>query len=203
LLLAACSAGPLPTAAAHVDSPEHFLLDPTPTALPPSQRIIIRTVSLSLLVEDTAAALTELQQAVEDAGGFVVSASSWSSPDSPGYSSLSARVPPEALSALRRAALEGADQVQSDSMYSQDATSQYRLLHKRLQDLIQAQEHIWTLLVESRDPRQATSLTMVRDLLQSERTSVEGQLASYDEQSTLASFDVTFNQPAAIFAPQE
>jgi len=140
---------------------------------------------------------------VEQAGGFVVSASSWSSPGSPAYSSLSARVPPESLSVLRRAALEIAEEVQSDSLYTQDVTSDYRLLHKRLQDLTQAQDQIWWLLIQTDDPKLASTFTILRDLLQTERSSVESQLLYYDQQAAFASFDITLNQPPYPLTPTE
>jgi hypothetical protein len=142
-------------------------------------------------------AISLVEEAILDAGGFVVSASSWSSPGSPGYSSLSARVPPDSLPKVRSVALELASQVQSDSTYSQDVTSECRQLQQRLQAVALAENHVWELLIQTTDPQVATSLTIVRDLLVQERTNIERQLADYQERAMLASFDVTFNAPTA------
>ncbi len=166
----------------------------SPTALPTGTRIILRSSSLTLIVEDPAKALSALERAVEEAGGFVVSASYYSSPDYPGYASLNAQVPPENLPELRRAAMAIASQVQSDSLYSQDVTSDFRRLHERLNQLHQSEDHLWQLATETRDHDLADSLTLLRDLIQQETLNVESQLLNYEDRSTLAAFDVTFNQ---------
>ena len=64
--------------------------------------MIIRSSSMSLTVDDPVKALSALEAAIQEAGGFVVSASYYSSGDSGGYSNLSAKVPPEALVSLRQ-----------------------------------------------------------------------------------------------------
>lgn len=162
---------------------------------------MIQSASLSLAAEDPTEALTTLEQAVLDAGGFIVSASSWSSPGSPGYASLSARVPPEALAEVRRAALDLALQIQGDSMYGQDVTMEIRRLHGRLQSLVQAEDHVRRLIAEADDPQLAASLTVINDLVSLEVTNVRNQLADYESRSTLASLDVSFNSSAAMIAP--
>lgn len=166
----------------------------SPTPPPPGARVILRTSSLSLNVEDPVEALSALEQAVQDAGGFVVSASYYSYSDTGGYASLSARVPPQSLPELRRAALEIATDVESDSVYSQDVTSEYRHLQDRLGQLRETEDQLWQLLTESGDPEPAGSLALLRELIQEETRSVESQLLSYEDRSTLASFDVTLNQ---------
>ena len=83
---------------------------------------------MSLVVEDPRKVLATLEELVVEAGGFVTSASSYSSSESIAYANLSARVPPDMLPALRRAVLDLALQVQNDSMSSQDITHQYRSL---------------------------------------------------------------------------
>jgi hypothetical protein len=169
-----------------------------PGTLPFGTRLIIRSSSMTMVVDDPAKALSALEQAVEDAGGFVVSASYYSSPDYPGYSSLSARVSPEALTDLRRAALRIASSVQSDSVYSQDVTGEYRLLYAQLTELQQTEEHLWQLVTETKDRELAASFALLRDLIQQEATSVESQLLSYEDRSAFATFDVTLNQTVEI-----
>jgi hypothetical protein len=173
---------------------------PTPTTLPQGTRTIIRSASLSLTANDPVRAISQVEQAVLDAGGFVVSASSWSSPGSPGSSSLSARVPPDSLPKVRLDALELASQLQSDSTYSQDVTSEFRQLQQRLQAVALAENDVWRLLIQTTDPQLAISLTLARDLLVLERTNIERQLADYQDRAMLASFDVTFNAPTELIS---
>jgi len=167
---------------------------PMPTRLPPDAHMTIRTSSLTLIVDDPVASLAILEQAVEDAGGTVVSASSYAYPDSTGYASLSARVSPEAVAGLRQTAIGIALNVQSDSTYGQDVTAEYRLMQNRLFQLQRAEEDLWRLLTETKDRELAASLTLLRELVQREQESLQSQLVNYDDRATGASFDVTFNQ---------
>jgi hypothetical protein len=169
-------------------------LPTAPPTLPDRTRIIIRSSSMSLFVDDPSKALSALEQAVQDAGGFVVSASFYSSPVYPGYSSLNAQVPPESLPELRRVAMEIASEVQSDSLYSQDVSSEFRLLHRRLMQLQRSEDHLWQLATETKDHDLADSLTLLRDLIQQEMVGIEGQLLDLEDRSTFATFDVTLNQ---------
>lgn len=188
-LLIACS----PRASASPISPPAKLTVVASTSLPPTH-MIIRSSSLSLVVDDPAEALSAIEQAVEDAGGFVASASYYSSPEYGDSASLSAKVPPESLSDLRRATLKLATEVQSDSVYSQDVTSEYQLLNDKLNDLNKTEAHLWELVTQTEDAELAKSLTLLRDLVQREISSVESQLLNYENSSAVASFDVTINQ---------
>lgn len=165
----------------------------TPDALPSDFKIMIRTSSMSLIVDDPVEALSTLEQAVQDAGGTVMSASSYTYPESGSYSNLNARVPPEALADLRRTAHSLATQVQNDSIYNQDVTGQYKDLHERLVRLHQADAHLWELITSARDPKLVESLTLLRELLQQDMTNVESQLHGYDDGATLASLDITLS----------
>ena len=209
LLLAACtpvvssSLDPISTLRSPTPPGQSFPTASTNTSWQPGTRIIIHSASLSITVDDPLQVLTELEMAVEEAGGYVVSASSWSSPESPAYSSLSARVPPESLPELRRAALEIAGVVQNDSLYTQDATTEYRLLRNRLANLARAQEELWQLVIEADDPQHAATFVILHDLLQAETSSMESQVLSYEDRAQLASFDITLNQPSYYLTPVE
>lgn len=203
LLMSSCSTvrGPslilptvpaIPSAAARSPNPA------TRTVLPQSLRRVAHSASLTIVVDDPAMALSRLQGAILEAGGFVLSSSSWSSPGSPGYSNLSARVPSDALSNLRQVALELARQVQSDSTYGQDMTTELRQLQRRLQDVTQAEDHLWQFIVQSDDPQLGTSFAVVRDLLQREKADIERQLADSADRVAFASFDVVLNQASGL-----
>ncbi len=201
LLIAACA-----TSVEKVQTPKPGLTAPgtksqasTPTSLSPEIKLIIRTSSMSLIVEDPVEALSMLEQAVEDAGGTVMSASSYSYPESGAYSNLNARVPPEALTELRRTTRELADEIQNDSVYNQDVTAQYRMLHDRLVDLNQAETHLWRLIADTQDARMVESLSLLRELVQQDVKNVESEMLNYEEGARLASFDITISgSPEAV-----
>lgn len=179
---------------------------PTPTPVPPvpspqvtpERSVILESASLSLIAEDPGRASASLEELIQEAGGYIVSASSWSSPEGGGYASLSARVPPEALASLRRAAIDNAGQTQSDSRYSQDVTVEYGFLLAHWAELERADLHLQRLLSESRDPEVITSWMLLRGLLLQERKNVEGQLQGYRDRMTLASLDVSWTQDVSL-----
>jgi hypothetical protein len=168
----------------------------TPLEFP--DRVVITSSSLSFLVEDPAATLAELEVLVEEAGGFVSSASSWSDPQT-AYASLSAKVPPAALADLRRSAIELASGVQSNSTYSQDVTSEVESLRDRLALIDESEDRLLEILLGSSDATLAKSYVLIAQLFQQERQNAGSQLDNYMESSRLSSFDVTLNgQPIGL-----
>ena len=163
--------------------------------------IVLRSSNMSLVVQDPAGAMGELENLIEEAGGVVGSASSWSSGDG-GYSSLSARVPLDSLTGIRQAARGLALQVQSDSTYSQDVTSEYGRLVARLRQLEQAEREIRALLAVANDTEKVASFQLVLDLLRQETDNIVSQVTSYNDRATLASFDISLtSMPATPYFP--
>jgi len=158
--------------------------------------IVLRSSNMSLVVQDPVATMGELESLIEEVGGVVGSASSWSSGDG-GYSSLSARVPLDSLTGIRQAARGLALQVQSDSTYSQDVTSEYERLVERLRQLDQAEREIRTLLAVANDPERVSSFQLVLDLLRQESDNIAIQVSSYNDRATLATFDISLTSMPA------
>ena len=200
LLLSACAG----TNNSKVDLAQPTAETPVvPSFLLPVERVILHSASYTITVRNPARALSDLQRAVEAAGGYVDSASSWSGEGSGSYASLSAKVPPESLAALSEAVNKIADQVQNQNVYVQDVTSEVLKLQRRHHDLNQAQDEILLALISTKDPDNFSTYGILRELLDTELKSVESQLESYEQQSRLAGFDVTINQPASLIAPIE
>ena len=161
-------------------------------------RVVITSSSLSLTVDDPSDALAELEVLVEDAGGLISSASSWSDPQT-AYASMSAKVPPTALADLRRAAIGLSSGVQSNSTYSQDVTSEVQSLRQRLALVDESENRLLDILLTSSDASLAKSYVLIAQLFQQERQNAESQLQNYMDSSTLSSFDVTLNgQPTTL-----
>ena len=203
-LLLTVSAGCAGNNQANVDPAQPIAETPVvPSFLLAVDQVILHSASYTITAKDPARALSDLQRAVEEAGGFVNSASSWAGEGSGDYASLSANVPPEALPALSEAVNKIADKVQNQSVYVQDVTTDFLRLQRRHQDLTQAQDQIFLLLISTKDPDKFSAYGTLRELLDTELRSVENQLESYEEQSRLATLDVTINQPASLLAPLE
>jgi hypothetical protein len=155
-----------------------------------------------LIVDDPAAALAEFESVIEEAGGFISSASSWPAYEGADYASVSARVPPEALPELRRAAFELASRIQSQSSYSQDVTAEYNGLLERLHDIRETERRLLEFVPAVGEPGFGRSVMLLSELLRQERRNIESQILSYDDRAELASLDITFNEmpvPAVLF----
>lgn len=194
--MAACAR--LPDTAASTPTPANLPTSAAASPRPPldfPDRMVTASSSLSILVDDPVATLAELQARVEEAGGFVSSASSWSD-GTTAYASLSARVPPEALADLRKGVIELASSVQNNSTYSQDITAEVQSLQDRLEFIDESEQRLLDVLLGSGDASLAKSFVLIAQLFQQERLNAENQLQSYLESSTLSSFDVTLNGQA-------
>jgi hypothetical protein len=196
LLLTACSGT---NATAQPVSPTPVM----PSFLLPMDGVILHSASYTIIAKNPARTLADLQKAVEQAGGYVSSASSYGGEGSGNYASLSAKVPPEALSALGDKIDKLADQVQNRNVYVQDVTAEILRLQQRHDDLARAQDDILSFLISQKDLDKVSSYGILHELLDNELKSVESQLASYQQQSKLASFDVTINQTASPVLPIE
>lgn len=208
-LLAACTTQPIvsqPTAPpSGPATTATSLAMPAATATPfrSASRVVLRSSSLSLIVEDPATALAEFEPVIEEAGGFISSASSWPAYEGTDYASLSARVPPEALPELRRAALELANQIQSQSSYSQDVTVEYNALLERLLDIRETEGRLLQFVPAAGEPAFGRSVILLSELLRQERRNLESQIQSYDDRAELASLDITFNGMPSPLVPFE
>ena len=197
LFLSACAE----TNNSNLDPAQPVETPAVPSFLLPVDSVILHSASYTIIVRNPTRALTDLQRAVEEAGGFVNSASSWAGDGSGSYASLSAKVPPESLSALSEVVDRIANQVQSQSAYVQDVTSDILQLQRRHHDLTRAQAEILLVLVNRQDRDRFSSYGILRELLDTELESVESQLESYEQQARTGTFDVTLNQPASRVAP--
>ena len=162
------------------------------------RRLILQSANLSLVVDDPVRVLAQIEGAVAEMGGVVLSSSTWSSPGSPTSASLSVRIPPEALLKLRRLATGLATQVQNDNVYSQDATQDYLRLRQRLEDLTQAETDLVEIITGGAGRQAARSLLIAGQMVAQERVNIESQIADYDNRASLASFDLSLNGPGPM-----
>jgi len=158
--------------------------------------IVMRSSNLSLIVQDPAQVIGELERRIEEAGGYVASASSSSSPEG-GYANVSARVPLEALTGLRLAAREMALQIEYDSTYSQDVTIEYAGLVERQRQLERAEQDIWSVLAETTDAQRIAAFQLLLDLVRQEAQNVESQLRYYTDSAGLATLDISLRATSA------
>ena len=158
--------------------------------------IVLRSSNLSLIVQDPAATIGEMERRIEEAGGYVSSASTSSSSDG-GYANLSARVPLESLTGLRLAVREMALQIEYDSTYSQDVTVEYAGLVERQRQLERAEQDIWSVLAKTTEAQSRAAFQLLLDLVRQESQNVESQLMYYNDSAGLAALDISLRSTAA------
>lgn len=116
------------------------------------ERLIVRTGSIFMVVEDTRAAQAEIEQMVNsmaDQGAFIVSSNEYGgAPDSPPYINMSIRVPAErfdeVMNRLKAMAVPGTTPTVSES--AQDVTEEYVDLEARVQSLEAARDRLLELM---------------------------------------------------------
>lgn len=116
------------------------------------ERMIIRTVNMSILVEETDETLEELYALVKFHKGYIADSNRWLEDDN-AMARVTLRVPAESLDPVLEAIRGMAIEVDSESLSGQDVTEEYTDLQARLGNLEAAEEQLLALLAEAREMR--------------------------------------------------
>lgn len=116
------------------------------------ERMIIRTVNLTLTVEDTAETLDALEGLAAGYDGYVADSNRWFS-DERLFANVTLRVPAESLDAFLGEVRDLAIRVDSESVDSDDVTEEYADISARLTNLEATEVELRELLTEVRENR--------------------------------------------------
>jgi hypothetical protein len=156
---------------------------------------VIRTASLSLVVEDPAASADEIAKMAEELGGFVVSsnifqASFDETSNVVTRASVTIRVPSESLDEALEEIEAGAIEIQERNVHGEDVTQQYTDLQSRLRNLESAEEQLLEIMdsaTETEDVlRVFDNLTRVREEIEV----LQGQINYYEDSARLSSISI-------------
>ncbi len=149
----------------------------------PSERMIVRTVNMSVVVEDTDVALTAIREMVASYKGYIAESNRWLVDEQPrAYVTL--RIPAdkldEALDSLRSAAIR----VESESSSGQDVTEEYYDVDARLRNLEAAETELLAMLADARERggKADDILAIYREI-----TSIRGQIETLQGRKTYLS----------------
>lgn len=117
-------------------------LVPQPAQLVSQQRIIIRTVNMSIVVDEIQAAIDDIARIADEAGGWMVS----SDHSLKHAGSISIRVPATGLDSVVETLRDLATDVESETNSSQDVTDEYYDLQSRLKNQRATEEALIKLL---------------------------------------------------------
>lgn len=164
------------------------------------ERMVISTVKLVILVDDTNVTLTELRSLVQAQQGYISDSQQWLSNEQP-YARVTLRVPAESLNATLDAIRGLALRVQSESISGEDVTEEYINLDARISYLEATQKELLALLADVRESGgKAEDILAVYDkVLQvgQEIESLKGRQKYLATMTAMATFSVEIQPKAA------
>ncbi|MHB0858930.1 MAG: DUF4349 domain-containing protein [Anaerolineae bacterium] len=164
------------------------------------ERMIIRTVNMSLVVEDTEKVLRDLSALVKSHNGYVASSNSWHSEDQL-YANVTLRVPAGSLDAVLESVRGMVISVDSENLSGQDVTEEYTDLQARLRNLEATERELQALLTEVRENRGKADeiLAIYRELtiIRGEIESMKGRAQYLERMTALATIQMDIRPKAA------
>jgi len=171
--------------------------------VPEARRIVIKNASLSIVVDDPSLAMDAISRMAEAMNGFVVSANLYKTYTDSGAevprASITVRVPAEKLNdALAQIKAQSTQPVLSESITSEDVTSQYTDLQSRLTNLEAAEAQLQQIMDSA---TKTEDVLAVYNQLVSVREQIEvikGQIKYYDESAALSAISVELIADEAV-----
>jgi len=164
----------------------------------PSERMVIKTASLSVRVRDVAAANTRAIQLAEAGGGYVQSSSQWN--EGGERADLTIRVPPERFLPLI-GDLEKLGAAEAKSISGEDVTEEYYDLDARLENLIQVRSRLFALLDRAVKVTDAVEVERELERVGGEVNQIKGRMKYLQTMTGLATVNLslyTDEKPSAV-----
>ena len=199
---AAAAPTPAPVAAAAVAPAGDFAVpsyQQIQAAVAAQDRIIVRTVGMTLVVAQVSAVVDEIGQVARDLGGWVVS----SDRSSKHTGFVAIRVPAQALEDAVRQLRQLAVEVESESSTSQDVTDEYVDSNSRLRSLRATEAALLELLEQSADVESALLVRAELSQVQTEIESLMGRIKYLEQTAAFSLINVDLRlaaQPLAVDA---
>lgn len=183
---------------------------PAPAAAAPQsldtgvvERQIIRTGTLSVVVTELAAAVTQVEDIVAGISGAFVAASNIQQDDPRRVSTITVRVPVETFDATLAALRNVGAEVIDEDIRSQDVTAQYTDLTARLRNATAAEQQLLDILTRAQSVQDTIEvqreLTQVRERIEV----LQGQLNVLTNQTTLATIVLRLHPAADLIVRRE
>ena len=159
-----------------------------------SERMIVRTGSLSIVVEDTEETLEVIERLATELGGYVSDLQSWRRNDQLA-ATVTVRVLASSFDQARERIKELAIEVESENASGQDVTEEYVDLEARLGNLELAEEELRELLASAQEThKDAESILAIYQEITNVRQQIEqikGRMQYLENAATLATLTVS------------
>ncbi len=159
-----------------------------------TDRLIVRTVTMSLLVKDVSGTIDSIAKMARDMGGFVVSSQITGQEDSR-YGVISIRVPAEQTDAALAQLRSQAVRVETERTSSQDVTEEYVDLQSRLKNLEATEQQYLDLMKRAQTVDDTLKVQQQLTSTQSQIEQIKGKM-QYLEQTSATSLITAELRPA-------
>lgn len=166
-----------------------------------TERMVVRTASLDLIVPDTDKALNEIQRMAEELGGYVVSIEAYQYQEGR-EASVTFRVPADALDTALTRLRAMATTVRRESVLSRDVTEEYVDLDSRLRHLEAKEQQLLEFLKRAEDTEATLAVYEHLSQTQAEIEQVKGRMQFLQNQTALATITVSLT-PDVMAQPLE
>jgi len=166
-----------------------------------TERMVIRTANLDLIVPDTEQALERIQSLAEELGGYVVSLNTYQYEQGV-QGSVTIRIPAESLDTALERVKELATTVRLESISGQDVTEEYVDLESRLRNLEAVEAQLLEFLDEAEDTEATLAVYEQLSATQEEIEIVTGRMQYLEDQAALSTITVNLT-PDALAEPLE
>lgn len=164
------------------------------TANAVADRMIVRTASLSLIVEDTEEALEDIERLAAELEGYVSNLQTWRQNEQLA-GTITVRIPVVYFEQARERLKELALELESENVSGQDVTEEYVDLGARLTNLEVAEEELLELLASAQEThKNAESILAIYREITSVRQQIEqikGRMQYLENASELATLTVS------------
>jgi Rad3-related DNA helicase len=168
-----------------------------------SDRMIVRTASLSLLVEDTQKTLEDIERLATQLEGYVSNLQTWRQNEQLA-GTVTVRIPEGAFDQARERIKELAIELESENVSGQDVTEEYVDLEARLNNLEVAEGELLELLASAQEThKDAESILAIYNEITNVRQQIEqikGRMQYLENSSALATLTITLT-PEEIEEP--
>ncbi len=167
-----------------------------------TDRIVLKTADLSIVVDDPLERMDAIIQMAEDLGGFVVSSNVYMTQTTTGEevpnATITFRVPSDRFAGALTQVEGGANQILTRNISGQDVTREYTDLQSRLRNLENAADQLREIMASATKTEEVLAvynqLTYVTEQIEVTR----GQIQYYKESSDFSAISVSLIPDAAV-----
>ncbi|MCX7854874.1 MAG: DUF4349 domain-containing protein [Anaerolineae bacterium] len=155
-----------------------------------TERMVVRTANLDLIVPDTEKALDDVQAMARELGGYVVSVEAYQYQKGR-QATVTFRIPAESLDTALDRLRSMATTVRRESVSGQDVTDQYVDLQSRLRHLEAKEKQLLEFLDKAEDTEAVLAVYEHLSATQAEIEQVKGRMQYLENQAALATVTVS------------